>query len=153
MNAESVASAVANHEAAVIALGSNGLRDKTTLTSGTRNVVKGLTGHGVRRLVVLSAAGVGESWKQVPIMARILFKTMLRNIYSDHIAQEAAVAESSLDWTVVRAAILKDEPATGDYTPGNSIKVGHINREDLACFLVRQVSDCTYSKQAISITS
>ena len=153
MNAESVASAVANHEAAVIALGSNGLRDKTTLTSGTRNVVKGLTGHGVQRLVVLSAAGVGESWKQVPIMARILFKTMLRNIYSDHIAQEAAVAESSLDWTVVRAAILKDEPATGNYTPGNSIKVGHISREDLACFLVRQVSDRTYSKQAISVTS
>ena len=152
-DAASVAAAVANHDAAIIVLGSNGLRDKTTLAVGTRNVVDGMTRHNVGRLVVLSAAGVGESWGQISWLARILFRTLLRNIYSDHVAQEAVVRESSLDWTIVRAAILKDTPASGDYTPGNAGKVTQIGRADLADFLTRQVNDGTYRKQAISVTS
>ena len=152
-DAESVAAAVANQDAAVVVLGSNGLGDKTTLTAGTKNVVDGMTRHNVRRIVVLSAAGVGESWRQTPLLARIMFKTMLRNIYSDHEAQEALVKQSSLDWTIVRAAILKDNPASGDYTASNSGKVKHISRADLADFLVTQVSDSAYRKRAISITS
>ena len=63
---DSVAAAVASQDAAIVALGSNGLRDRTTLSVGTRNVVDGMVNHGVGRLVVLSAAGVGESWKQTP---------------------------------------------------------------------------------------
>ncbi len=152
-DAEAVAAAVAGHSAAIVVLGSNGLGDKTTLTTGTRNVVNGMTQHNMGRIVVLSAAGVGESWRRTPLLARIMFKTMLRNIYSDHEAQEALVKQSSLDWTIVRAAILKDNPATGDYTASNTGKVKNINRADLADFLVKQVSDSTYREQAISITS
>ena len=153
MDAASVAAAVANYDAAIVVLGSNGLKDKTTLTAGTNNVVAGLIQNNVGRLIVLSAAGVGESWRQIPLLPRLLFRTMLRNIYADHTAQERVVMESSLDWTIVRAAILKDKPATGSYNPGNTGKVGHINREDLAHFLVTQLEDETYRKQAISVTS
>ena len=152
-DAESVVAAVAGQDAAIITLGSNGLRDKTTLSVGTRNVVDGMMKHEVGRLVVLSAAGVGESWGQISWLAKILFRTLLRNIYADHVAQEKLVRESSLDWTIVRAAILKDGPATGDYTASNTGKVRHINRADLARFLVGQVDDAAYSKQAISVTS
>ena len=73
-DAESVASAVAGHDAAIVALGSNGLRDKATLTAGTRNVVDGMTQHHVGRLVVVSAAGVGESWGQISWLARLMFR-------------------------------------------------------------------------------
>ena len=153
MNAESVISSLTSHDAAIVVLGSNSLRDKTTLTLGTRNVVDGMTQHNMARLVVLSAAGVGDSWKQTPLLARIVFKTMLRNIYADHQSQEAVVTDSSLDWTIVRAAILKDEPASSSYTASNTAKVRHINREDVAQFLVTQLNDETYRKQAISITA
>ena len=151
-DAETVAAAVAGQEAAIVVLGSNGLGDKTTLTTGTRNVVDGMTQHNVQRIVVLSAAGVGESWRQTSWLVRIMFKTMLRNIYSDHVNQEALIKKSSLDWTIVRAAILKDGPASGDYTASNSGKVKNINRADLADFLIRQVSDQNYRKQAVSVT-
>ena len=83
-----------------VALGSNGLRDRTTLTTGTRTIVDGMTRHAVERLVILSAAGVGESWRQVPLLARVLFRTLLRNIHADHTAQEALVRTSSMDWTI-----------------------------------------------------
>ena len=152
-DAESVATAIAGQDAAIVVLGSNGLGDKTTLTAGTRNVVDGMKRHNVRRILVLSAAGVGESWRQSPLLARIMFKTMLRNIYSDHESQEALVKQSTLDCTIVRAAILKDTPASGEYIASNSGKVKHIGRADLADFLVKHVSDSAYLEQAISITS
>ena len=153
MDGESVAAALAGHDAAIVALGSNGLRDKTTLTAGTANIVAGMSQKNVGRLVVLSAAGVGESWRQVPWLARLMFRTLLRNIYADHTAQEKLVRESPLDWTIVRAAILSDGPASGRYTADNARRVGRISREDLAHFLVAQVQDETHRKQAISVTS
>ena len=152
-DADSVAASVAGQDAAIVALGSNGLRDKTTLSVGTRNVVDGMIKHKVGRLVVLSAAGVGESWGQISWLAKILFRTLLRNIYADHVAQEELLRGSSLDWMIVRAAILKDGSATGEYTASNEGKVGHINRADVARFLVQQLDDAAYSRQAISVTS
>ena len=152
-DAESVAGAVEDQDAAIVALGSNGLGDKTTLTAGTKNVIKGMDRHNTQRIVVLSAVGVRESSRQNPLLTRIVANTMLRNIFADHAAQEEAVMQSSLDWTIVRAAVLKDEPASGNYTASNSGKVKRINRADLADFLVKQVSDASYVKQAISVTS
>jgi putative NADH-flavin reductase len=60
-DADSVSDAVAGHSAAIICLGSTNLKDKTTLTTGTQNAVDGMVRHGVERLVIISAAGVGES--------------------------------------------------------------------------------------------
>ena len=153
MDAASVADAVAGHDAVIVALGSKNLRDRTTLTTGTRNVLDGMTRHAVERLVVLSAAGVGESRGQVPLPARLLFSTLLRNIHADHTAQEALVRASAVDWTIVRAAILHDGPASGNVTATNMGKMGRIARADLAAFLVEEAQDGTYSKQAIAVTS
>jgi len=152
-DAEVVANAVANHDSAIVCLGSTSLSDKTTLTIGSKNIIDGMVRHNVGRLVILSAAGVTESWAQIGWLSRILFRTMLRNVFADHHTQEALVKESLLDWTIVRAAILKDEPTSGDYTVSNTAKVSHINRADVADFLVNQVTETTYIKQAISITS
>ena len=152
-DAESVATAVANHDAAIVCLGSTNLSDKTTLTVGTKHVIDAMDRHNVERLVILSAAGVSESWAQISWLSRILFKTMLRNVFSDHHTQETLVKDSRLDWTIVRAAILKDQPASGNYTANNTARSGHINRADVADFLVKQLADATYRRQAISITS
>ena len=152
MDPDSVAAAIADHDAVIVALGSNGLRDKATLAVGTGAIIEGMERHNVGRLIVLSAAGVGSSWNQVSLMARFAFRTFLRNIYADHEAQEAKVAGSSLDWTIVRAAILKDNPASGRYQASNMGKVTQISREDVADFLVKQVEDNTYRRQAVSVT-
>ncbi len=141
------------HDTAIVALGSNGLRDKTTLATGAKTVVDGMISHAVERLVVLSAAGVGDSWGQVSLLARVLFGTLLRNIHADHTAQEAIVRASSLDWTIVRAAILSDDPATGKTAATNTGKISRIRRADLAGFLVKEAGEGAFSRQAISVTS
>ncbi len=152
-DAGAVAGAVAGHDGVISALGSNGLRDRTTLTDGTRRLVEGMKLHGVERLVVLSAAGVGDSWDQVPLLSRVMFRTLLRNIHADHSAQEAVVRSSGLDWAIVRAAILSDDPPSGDVTATNTAKVSRIGRADLAAFLVREAAEGAYRGQAISVTS
>lgn len=148
-----VEAAVEGHDAAIVCLGSTGLRDKTTLSVGTKSVIDALVAHDVRRLVVMSAAGVGESWEQIPRTSRFLFRTLLRNVFADHQAQEAIVEASPLDWTIVRAAVLKDDPGTGDYTATNSGSITRINRADVASALVDQLTDATHSRQPISVTN
>lgn len=150
---DSVTGAVAGHDAAIVCLGSTGLRDKTTLAVGTAAVIEAMAAHDVQRLVVMSAAGVGDSWRQIPRTSRLLFRTMLRNVFNDHQAQEAIVEQSPLDWTIVRAAVLKDDPATGHYTATNTGPNTRITRADAATALVDQLHDTTYSHAAISVTN
>ena len=152
LDAPAVADAIPGHDAVIVALGSAGLRDGTTLATGTRHVMHGMTRHAVERVVVLSAAGVGESWNQVSLLARVMFGTLLRNILADHTAQEALVRASALDWTLVRAAILHDGPATNDVTATNTGKMDRIARADVAAFLVQEARDGAYRRRAIAVT-
>ena len=149
----SVDAAVEGHDGAVVCLGSTGLRDNTTLTVGTANIVAAVDGHGVGRLVVLSAAGVGDSWAQIPWSSRLLFKTMLRNILADHRAQEAVVEQSGADWTIVRSAVLTDKPATGAVTATKTGPTKRISRIDLAGYLIDQITDRSLPRQVISVTT
>ncbi|MEL7208951.1 MAG: NAD(P)H-binding protein, partial [Actinomycetota bacterium] len=151
-DAAAVADAVAGHDGVIVCLGSTGLRDTSTLSDGTASVVAAMTTHGVQRLIVLSAAGVGESWTQIPFSSKVLFRTMLRNVFADHEAQEALVHQSTLDWTIVRAAVLKDGPAVGSYDATNSGPITKITRADVAACLVDQLDASDHVRQAISVT-
>ncbi len=150
---DSVTGAVAGHDAAIVCLGSTGLRDTTTLSTGTAAVVDAMVEHDVQRLVVMSAAGVGDSWQQIPRSSKLLFRTMLRNVFKDHEGQEAIVEQSPLDWTIVRAAVLKDGPGTGHYTASNTGPNTRITRADAAAALVDQLDDSTHQRAAISVTN
>jgi len=152
-DADSVSGAIAGHDAVIVSLGSTGLGDKTTLATGTSAIVDAMAAHDVQRLVVMSAAGVGDSWQQIPRSSRLIFRTMLRNIFADHEAQEAIIEKSGLDWTIVRAAVLKDDPATGHYTASNTGPNTRITRADAAAALVDQLHDTSHSRAAISVTN
>jgi len=152
-DAGAVAEAIVGQDAAIVCLGSTSLRDKKTLSAGTKNIVDAMVARDVSRLVVTSAAGVGESWGQVSWSVRLLFWTMPRNVLAGHRAQEAIVKGSNLDWTVVRAAVLTDRAGTGNYTKSNTAAMSRISRADLADCLVSQLADPTHSRQAISVTS
>ncbi len=152
-DAEVVADAVAGHDAAIVCLGSTSLKDRTTLTRGTEHIVGAVDRHGVDRLVVVSAAGVGESWAQIPMSSKLMFKTMLRNVFADHQAQEDIVRASAANWTIVRAAVLSDKLERRAVSASNAGKTSRIHRAALAGFLVDQLDDGTHSRQAITVTS
>ena len=151
--AETVSDAVAGHDAAIVCLGSANLKDRSTLTRGTEHIVHAIDRHGVGRLVVVSAAGVGDSWSQVPWSSKLMFRTMLRNVLADHRTQEDVVRASTADWTIVRAAVLSDKLDRRTVNASNTNRTGRIHRAALAGFLVSQLDDGSYNRQTITVTS
>jgi putative NADH-flavin reductase len=151
---QSVSNAVTGQDAVVVTLGSRGRGKRDVRARGTANVIEAMKVQDVRRLVVVSAAGTGDSYRQLPFFLKILVKTLLRNTYADHEQQEAYVQDSELDWVIVRPAMLRDGPATGEYHTGTAdddLPGGEVSRADLADFVLQQLEDDRYLHQAITV--
>jgi nucleoside-diphosphate-sugar epimerase len=91
---------------------------------GTQLVVDAMREHGVRRLVVQSTYGIGETYAQLPFALKAFFTLGIRPQVDDHERQERLVRGSGLDWTIVRPTVLHDDPTdepafvdTGDRAP------------------------------------
>ena len=75
-----------------------------------RNTVRLMEEHKIRRIVVMTALGVGDSVKEIPFFFRFLLNiSNIKYAYQDHDAQEKALEHSGLDWTVVRPVMLTDK--------------------------------------------
>jgi hypothetical protein len=70
--------------------------------------------HGFRRIVAISAAGVGDSAAATHWFIRAMISiSKLGPAYRDLNAMEATFAATSLDWLAVRAVTLVDGEPTG----------------------------------------
>ncbi|WP_448611089.1 NAD(P)-dependent oxidoreductase [Geodermatophilus sp. URMC 60] len=110
---------ISEHPLRVRLLGSAGTAPDVR-SRGTATVVTAMREHGVRRLVVQSSYGVGETRDRLPVSSRLVFALLLRPQIADHERQERIVRDSGLAWTLVQPVYLTDgeEPAalsdTGD---------------------------------------
>jgi len=118
--AAAVDPAVRGQDAVVVTLGiaENALRVRlrgsagTPLdvrSRGTATVVDAMQRHNVRRLVVQSSYGVGETRDRLPFSSRVVFALVLRPQIADHERQERIVRASGLDWTIVQPVYLTDD--------------------------------------------
>lgn len=153
LDSEAVSIGVEAQDAVLVCLGPVSTKDQTTLSQGAANIVSAMQSHDIRRVVFVSAAGVGESWKQIPWYAKLLFGTVLRKILAEHAREEEIFAASALDWTAVRAAVLTNKAATGRIVASNAGPIKTIPRADLAAFLVAELVNQDYVNRAISVTS
>jgi uncharacterized protein YbjT (DUF2867 family) len=140
-------------DAVVSSLGSRmSLFGKVTLLSiATPALIAAMIRSGVRRLVCISALGVGDSRGHGGFFFDRLFQPLLlRNAYKDKERQEAAIRASSLDWVIVRPGALNDEPAHGNiraFTDLSGVRGGKIARADVARFVVEQLMADTWLKR------
>ena len=146
-----VAEAIEGHHAILCALGAG--RKGKVRSAGTANIVAAMERNGVRRLVCLSTLGVGDSHQNLNFFwRRVMFGWFLKDAFADHVEQEAAVAQSSLDWTIVRPGAFTGGPATGLYKHGfAATETGldlKISRADAAGFMLRQLGDDAYLLQS-----
>jgi putative NADH-flavin reductase len=142
-DAAQVDAAVAGQDAVIITASSTslqGFKDKPDYFShGTRLVIEAMKTHGVKRLVVLSAMGVGESRNRMNFIVRaLMIDGFLKLAFADHEVQERLVRESGLEWVLARPPRLTNGAARGAYeTSLTDSKVPmSISRADLADFLV-----------------
>ena len=84
-----------------------------------------------------------------------ILKLVSRSTYDAGVNYVRKVEASSLDWTVIRAPMLTNNPATkrlyvGRLGPEMSRS---LTREDLAEFVLEQATDTTYLHQAPVVTN
>jgi putative NADH-flavin reductase len=143
-------SAVEGADAVISAIGAGLRTDVGIATRGTKAIVGAMKATGVRRIVVISAAPVGTV--SVPghakppkhdagdgfFMRNLLtpaIKLVAPGLYTDLALMEASLAESGLDWTVIRPPQLTNGPMTGTYRTayGRNLRRGlRVSRADVA---------------------
>jgi putative NADH-flavin reductase len=151
----SVEEVVQGQDAIVCALGSSDLKKTTVRAEGTANIIQAMKEHGIQRLLVVTAMGTGESWNTLSRVNKFFYATLLKSSREDHEAQETAVKQSELDWTIIRPSGLTDEPRTGVYEVGENIlaKTSKIARADVADLIVKELEQNTLIHKAVTITN
>jgi putative NADH-flavin reductase len=152
----SVARAVQEQDAVICTLGAGSDLKKTSVrTDGTVNIINGMKKNNINRLIVISAMGVGDSWDTLSLLNKFVFATLLKSSREDHEAQEAAVRDSGVDWTVIRPSGLTDTPRTGSYEVGENISATtyKIARADVADLVLKELEQNTLIGKAVTITN
>jgi putative NADH-flavin reductase len=141
--------------AVISALGAgNSLKSGGLITYAVPAVVQAMTAAGVRRLIFTSAYGVGDTWRDVPLLPRIVMRLLLRDLYADKAAGEALLRQSALDWTLVHPVTLTNGPRTGRIQHGERLALSgfpRISRADVAEFLLAQLDDTRYIRKSVIV--
>ena len=154
MNPASLDDTVRGCDAVVCALGhKRWLGPSNILSQGTRNIVAAMEKNGVKRLVVESALGVGDSVGRLGVYYTLFTIPFILPFYwYDKGRQERVVRASNLDWIIVRPAQLTNGRKRGTYKHGP--RVGNylwslsVARADVADFMLNQIGETPYLRQA-----
>lgn len=150
--------ALKGRNAVVSALGTpaSPFREVTFLSTATRALVGAMKAEQVSRLVCITGLGAGDSVGHGGFLFdKVIFPLLLRKVYADKNRQEAILRDSGLDWTLVRPTILNDKPGRGAIralTDLSSFHGGTIAREDVARFVLEQLSADTWLRRSPLIT-
>ena len=155
MDLVSIEQVMPGKDAVLSALGAGSKGD--VRATGTRNIIKVMQKCGVQRLVCLSSLGVGDSRENLNFFWKyIMFGLLLRRAFADHVAQEHAIIESGLEWTIVRPGAYTDGDHTGVYRHGFSATATglklKISRADVADFMLNQLTDDSYIRMMPGIS-
>jgi putative NADH-flavin reductase len=146
---------IQGQDAVICALGARDLKKTMIRTEGTVNLINAMKKNNVKRLFVVSAMGVGESWNSLSLVNKAFFAILLKSTRTDHEAQEAAVKASGLDWTIIRPSGLVNTPRTGVYSVGENIsaKTSQISRADVADLILKDLEERALVHKAVTITN
>jgi uncharacterized protein YbjT (DUF2867 family) len=154
---DSIESAVPRHDAVVVtasAASFKAFRDNPRYFSqGTEHVIAAMQHAHVKRLVVLSALGVGESSRLLNPFVRFIVGLLLKPTFEDHERQENLVRSSGLEWVVARPGRLTNGASHRRYVTKTNLEPvpAAISRADVADFLVRACEEPTWVGHAVSL--
>lgn len=115
-----------------------------------RHALEVMREYGIKRIMILSTAGAGDSWKYNPWYVKLLARlTNFKVIFADHNAQEYLIRASGTEWTIARPVGLNENEITGilvvtyDHTP----RPFGMSRKLLAKFFIDHLYSNTYLHQ------
>ena len=122
-------------------------------STGTARVIEAMLRHGVRRLVVRSSYGMGDTKAQLPIVWRLIFALLLKPQIDDTEAQEQLVRECPLDWVLARPVSLTDaEACTPEASAEGGVRSMSVSRKTVARFLADAAEGAVRGRTAFSIS-
>ena len=157
-----VAEVLKNSDAVIQCLGVGGKGNgklTTFISDATKIIVEEMEKQQIKRLIAMSNVGAGNSVSFQPwIFTKIIlpyFMKWLKVLIDDKNRMEPIIMNSELDWTIVRCPNIVDKTpkrnvlATLD---GKGLKLA-VTLGDMAEFIVQQLIDASYFKQAPSISN
>lgn len=163
-DAEAVAQALEGCDVVLSGLG-NAYGGPTIIEAGTRNLIAGMAQHGIRRLALVSAAGVGDSlhqatrdwidhlvlWAFVNIWGRFFIRDWMQDLERT----EAMVQAADVEAVIVRPMGLTNGPGhrpvlvADPRTPVRST----VDRAAVARFMVGLVDDTSHDGTAVTVSA
>jgi uncharacterized protein YbjT (DUF2867 family) len=165
LDPEAVARAVEGQDAVVVALGirENPFRVRmfgpahTPLdvrSRGTRHVIAAMHRHGVRRLVVQTSYGVGDTRERLGLANRLFFQLVLKPQIADTEAQNAEVEGSELEWVIAQPVHLTDDadaPEPFVSIAGETRKMS-VSRRSVGRFLADAVTGTAFVHTSVALS-
>ncbi len=162
LDAPTVASVLNHQEAVIQCLGVGGKGDgkpTTFISDATKVIVDEMQKQQIKRFIAVSNVGAGNSIAFQPwFFTKIIlpyFMQWLKVIIDDKNRMEPIIMNSNLDWTIVRCPNILDKPAKGNCNAtldGKGLKLS-ITLPDLSKFIVDQLRDTTFNKQAPCVSN
>ncbi len=140
-DAEFLAAALPGHDAVFYALGVDHAQPTTLFSDSTRALISAMQAAGITRLVAVTGVGTGESrghggW----LYNRIIFPLFNRHRHADKSVQEELIADSTLDWTIIRPGRFTAGPLPGAllavWPVPPDLQVNAATREEVAEYML-----------------
>lgn len=166
MNPADVERAVAGKDAVIVTLGisESALRVRlfggantpiNVRSAGTRNVIAAMRKHSVRRLVVQTSFGVGETRDKLPFIYRLMFQLLLKPQIADTEQQEREVRASGLDWVIAQPVNLTDGEEREDpfASPDGEVHGMKVSRKRVGHFLADAAQSAMYVGKSVTLSA
>lgn len=152
-----VARAMPGHDAVISTLGRRAtFRSDDLMQKAMRAIVPAMERAGVRRIVLMSSFGVGDSIRDVPLIPRLMYRVLLRDIFADKELAEDYLRASGLDWTIAHPVQLTNGPRTGRYRAAEKLElrgVPTISRADVADFMLKELHEGKYVRKTVVLSN
>ena len=128
-----------------------------SMSVSMKNVVKSMQEKSIKRVVLMTALGVGDSKNLMPWLFGLIVKiSNIKYAYADHNRQEQVLENSSLDWTIVRPVMLTDK--TDDLSIATNLKgsgkiKGSVTRIAVANFMMDCIEKGLYIREKPGISN
>ena len=153
-NLDDLEKALKGQDAVISTLGSSKPGNRV-IAASTASLITAAKSQGVKRVIIMSSFLVADNFKPNPIVKFAL--KLMGSIVADFKSGEQLLASSDLDYTIVYATRLTNDPLNSQYRIINiEGKVGandSISRANVAEFLLKQLTNQTYIRKTVLITS
>ncbi len=124
------------------------------LDRSTAAIVSAMKGEGVRRVIAISAGGVGDSREKIPGAFKVFVAaSALRKVYVALERMERAYLSSGLDACICRPTGLTDEKATGRVVVAERLAGrAMIPRADVAAWMLDEIEKPAFAARTPIIT-